>query len=1007
MVGTTILHYDILQELGAGAMGIVYKAFDKKLERNVALKILKPELLAQTNAVARFATEAKAISRLDHRNIGRIYTIEEVGSRSFLVMAFYEGETLTERIHKELMDIKTIVHFALEIAYGLDHAHTQGVIHRDIKPANIFVSLDAQGHEQIKILDFGLSKLSEAHKNNSVSITEQGKGVGTPLYSSPEQLKGLLNASVQFDLWAWGCIVYEMLTQQAAFSAQTFGETIMKIISGQPKPLKELRPDTPETLRTLIYSCLEKEPELRIQDAQAIIRTLEPLMLELGTGNKSPPLLQKRIPTTLAFPKPKLPTPQNAFIGRTEQLRQIVQTLQTPSNPLVSIVGMGGMGKTRLALEIALLSQDSYRDGAAFVDLTRIEDAALVPTAILNALNVTPNNDPFEDMLIALTYREILIVLDNFEHVLKAREVLVKILETAPKVQLLVTSRERLKLRTETVIGLDGFSVVEVGVFETESAAQIFLQSARRVNTNFLLQQSDQNAFTRIATALSGSPLGLELAATWTHVLDLSEIADELETGLNLLETDAPDIPARQRGFTAVFNSSWNYLNPPEQDALTKLTVFRGGFSKDWAKRVAGTNLQILESLLTKSFITKENNRFVIHELIRQFAEQKRTQEAHHEAMIALSKCCLALCENYIRYRYGSDQLEWLQKLDAEHDNIRVVLAWTLENPSHFGVGAKIIGCLERFWHFRGFHREAFQWAESFLTKLINLENLVVLRTLISLAIEISEFDYAKEKWVLFYEIADHLKDQVSLALAYFYIGKIEANLSHFLVAKENLEKSISIFKNIKDSSHISIVLNDLGNVYVLENNFDEAKLFFERSLALKKQANDVHGTATVLLNLAITARMQGDFKLSEMYHNECYQNFLEVGDLTGIVEAKIELGVQAEHRSDYENARQIYCETLKELFYLQKRLGIAKQLLNIGRIDFFLNRFDSWFRLSEAAFDLIAKIGSQHYLDSWQQTKQNWQTESQLTPERIQQLEAEGTAMTLEEAVHYALNSA
>jgi serine/threonine protein kinase len=717
MIGLKILHYEILRELGAGAMGVVYEALDTKLERRVALKFLTKTLMVDAVAKERFALEAKIISKFDHPNIGSIYAFEEVNPHAFLVIAFYEGETLNHRLKREELSLETSVGFALEIAYALEHAHAKNVIHRDIKPANVFVARDLNGIERMKVLDFGLAKL----ENASLHLTKPGRMLGTVLYASPEQLRGQFSA--QSDLWAFGCMFYEMLTRQPAFIEESVAAVMQRILNTEPIPLEQVRPDTPDDLVYLVTQCLQKKPEERIQSATEIIQILEQCLFDLRTKSDKTNFLArsthefKNIPT-VSFPKPKLPVPTNQFVGRETEVERIIQSLQTPQTKLISIVGLGGMGKTWLSLEVAAQLQDSFRDGVAFVDLARLEDASLMPSAILDVLEIPISKDPLEDMLNALAFREMLIVLDNFEHLIAAKEVVAKILEIAPKVQLLVTTRESLGLRAEFVMDLNGFPEPDLNTpLEQQSAAKIFLQSAKRANSDFGFQASDYRAFKRIFKALSGSPLGLSLAGTWTRTLELVEIAEEIERELSILETDAPDLPTRQRGFAAVFNSSWQLLSLAEQEALVKMTVFRGGFNKDWAKKVTGANLHVLQSLVNKSLISRKNNRYTIHELIRQFAEHKLSGETHEQTMFALSQACLTLGKEFYDTYYeghNAERTAWIEKLNDEHDNFRSVFAWAGKQKEHLKIGANLIEYLQTFLTFRGSYLEIQHWSNLF-----------------------------------------------------------------------------------------------------------------------------------------------------------------------------------------------------------------------------------------------------------------------------------------------------
>jgi eukaryotic-like serine/threonine-protein kinase len=387
VTGTSLLHYTILRKIGSGAMSVVYEAFDTKLERKVALKILtiteKEDKLAKT----RLLHEAKIISKLDHPNAGVVYTLEEVAGLTFLVMALYEGETLESYLSYQTLTIANVIEFAIQIASALAHAHALEVVHRDIKPANIFVANGSDDTKKIKVLDFGLAKLFK-----KVDYQSKNLMVGTILYAAPEQLKG--HVSPQSDLWAWGSVVYEMLTRTAPFNAPRINEVMMQILKKEPLPLERFRSDVPDGLAYVVMKCLEKNPKRRIQSAKEILVLLEQCRLEIKSDGQAVTLGPANA-TYASHLRAKLPIPNDQFIGRETEIKQLVQLLNAPIRQPVTVVGLGGMGKTRLVIEVARQVEAMYLHGAVFVDLTSLEDAQFLPTSILHALGFTAKTTHF------------------------------------------------------------------------------------------------------------------------------------------------------------------------------------------------------------------------------------------------------------------------------------------------------------------------------------------------------------------------------------------------------------------------------------------------------------------------------------------------------------------------------------------------------------------------------------------------------------------------------------
>src|SRR5512136_2661032 len=278
MIGKTLGHYQITSKIGKGGMGEVFQAKDQILGRNVAIKVLPDEFARDIDRVARFQREAKLLASINHANIAAIHGLEESGGTTFLVMELVEGETLAERLKRGAIPVEESLKLALQIAEALEAAHDKGVIHRDLKPANIKVTPDGK----VKVLDFGLAKAyageqAEMNLSNSPTLsemaTQQGVILGTAAYMSPEQARGE-SVDKKADIWAFGVVLFEMLTGRGMFEGRTVSDTLAAVLMREPE-WKRLRPNLHPRIRLLLERCLEKEAKNRysgIGDARVDIQ---------------------------------------------------------------------------------------------------------------------------------------------------------------------------------------------------------------------------------------------------------------------------------------------------------------------------------------------------------------------------------------------------------------------------------------------------------------------------------------------------------------------------------------------------------------------------------------------------------------------------------------------------------------------------------------------------------------------------------------------------------------
>lgn len=407
---------------------------------------------------------------------------------------------------------------------------------------------------------------------------------------------------------------------------------------------------------------------------------------------------------------PPQPTP---FIGRTAELVQVANLLANPDCRLLTLLGVGGIGKTRLALEAALHQRSHFADGVCLVPLAPVATAELVPVTIAQNLRIQSTSSDLKAEIAAyLQPRQLLLVLDNFEHLLAAADLLVYLLQNAAQVKVLVTSRERLNLREEWLLPVTGLA--QHAGLQSE-AGELFLRSAQRVQPGFTGSEQAP-AIAAICRQVEGMPLALELAASWVRVMPCTEIAQQIGTNFDFLTTSLRNLPERHRSLRTLFDGSWRLLAPLEQGVLMGLSVFRGGWRLEEAAAVTGTTLATLLGLVDKSLVqVNAQNRFDLHELVRQYAAEQLTasgetdlmRQHHYAAYLQLFRTG----DSHLR---GPAAVPWFVRLAAEQDNLRTALQWSLDN-AHYSDATWLLVAANWFWSHHGQWYEAARWVEPLL----------------------------------------------------------------------------------------------------------------------------------------------------------------------------------------------------------------------------------------------------------------------------------------------------
>ena len=436
----------------------------------------------------------------------------------------------------------------------------------------------------------------------------------------------------------------------------------------------------------------------------------------IGKSAPSPPASippASPAPLPAPLPAPRLPAETTPLIGRANEIELLGQRIRAGNYRLFTIAGPGGIGKSRLALAVARQLQGGFPDGICFVPLAALNEAAQIPQAILSALGITirsQNSSAEEQLLAALRSRHLLLLLDNFEHLLGGVELLLAILQEAPGVSLLVTSRVALQTQAEDILTLRGLALPAEGEGDVEGfpAVALFAERAYRLDKSFHISDANRGDVIALCRLLEGIPLGIELAASWLDSHSPAEIRAALAHDLDFLSAELRELPVRQRSLRALFDYSWQLLSREEQAALARLAFFRGGFDQAAAAAVAGTSPAILSSL-QRHFLLRANadGRYDMHELLRLFAAQKLTLSPQAEARVAEqhSHWYLSLIAKQQQDLVGPHAGQVSSRLYREMDNFRLAWQTALEKGRRERLQEALPG-LNTFYKMRGMYEE-------------------------------------------------------------------------------------------------------------------------------------------------------------------------------------------------------------------------------------------------------------------------------------------------------------
>lgn len=961
--------------IGRGGMGHVYRAVDRVTQRLVAVKHLQADVAdSAMHSVERFNREAEALRRLNHPNIVSVLESVVEGDEHYIIMEYVPGGSLDELLLRQRqLSVERVLQIGLELADALTRAHHLNIIHRDLKPANVLLAGDGTP----RLTDFGI-----AHLEDMARITQTGVLTGTYVYLSPEACEGQV-LDARSDIWSFGVMLYEMLAGRRPFQEHHITATITAILTKPVPDLAQFRPDAPEALTNLIYHMLMKNREERLGSVRLVGAQLEAIMSGSST---LPTPAGPRFPTTatpahlvrpMMGPRHNLPVQPTPFVGREVEITAVAALLDEPECRLLTLLGPGGIGKTRLALEVARRKVETFANGVRFVSLAPVATADLLVTAVADALTLplSATEDPQTQLCNFLRERHLLLLLDNFEHLLAGATLISDILAAAPTVKILTTSREALNLWEEwlqPVKGLtyplngDGTAHGEGTTAETYSAVQLFTAHARRIHRLYDLN-SDLPHIARICQLVEGMPLGIELAATWLKTLSPAQIAAEIEHNLDFLATSMRNIEPRHRSMRAVFDYSWQLLTPAEQVVLPRLSLFRGGFDRRAAEVVAQADLPLLDALVNKSLLAEmgvagemtlsgDRLRYDLHELLRQYLREKLEGmggAAPGETAVTQFRHAVYYAQFLDSQRgrlRGPQQKTAGDVISQELDNIRLAWQWSVAHAAT--AWPNLAAAADSLWLFlitRGLvmeGRDLFSAAVTAVDEMLQATDAPSFKQQLLLAellgwqgmffFDLGQreaqsiafnraLDLLRQLPVAGIESETAVKRAMILPLAYH---SFRISLTGDIAASQQMiDDAIALSRQIGDQWRLGQALNIKG---IWTEDIAEKCALFREYLAIAQDAGDLQNIARAQLNLSSTQEEREDIQSLLL---EALQIYLRLHTPKGIAYVYLNLADLAFQSADYQTSRYYYEMTLPLFTEIGSNSGVLATLYGLGNV--------------------------------------------------------------------------
>ena len=785
-----------------------------------------------------------------------------------------------------------------------------------------------------------------------------------------------------------------ILREQTGLSGMTLGRAVQKRLL---EAIEELRPETEAAIgdRALRRYELFRLSYVEGLDVRDVCKELGVSQTEFyrlraeGMQSIIAGIAQQTEPAsiTATLPSPPSKTPNNLpseptpLIGREREVEAVRGTLLREEVRLVTLTGIGGTGKTRLGLRVAAELLDHFRHGVYFVNLAPLNDSNLVASTIARTLGLQEADEaPLLEALKALVQdKEVLILLDNFEHLLPPATLISELLEACPRLKVLVTSRARLHLASEHEFPVPPLAVPELTspaplkLLAGSPAVVLFTQRALTVRPGFALTNDNALAVAEICSRLDGLPLALELAAARVRILTPEALLGHLEHRLPLLTRGTQDLPQRQRTLRDTLAWSYDLLEPEQQRLFRLLGVFVGDCPQEAVEEVCtafGTSRMVvldgLEDLVDHSLMrleqTENETWLLMLDTVREYARELLEESGElKSAQVEHAAHYLLLAEKAEPELRGPRQAEWLERLEREHDNMRAALRWSMAT-GETALGLRLAANLSWFWWLRGYLSEGRQWVEELLSVPEPVPPSIRAGALYAAGVlAYYQGDYGPSGTYLQQSttLYEQIDDRLGRANVVNLLGNVAYREGDFARAAALHEENLRVYRAAENQPRIAATLNNLGTVRERQGDYVGAKTLYEESPAIKRELGDEVGAAGTMHNLGLLALYAGDYNNATSLLEGSLETMRQLANQTGISMNMLELGNVARQRGDESTAKEHYRASLTLLRELGDRQRIAQCMEGLAAVDGASGSADRAARLFGAADALRTAIGA------------------------------------------------